>query len=74
MEDTTAEETISTLHSLLARLGLPDQIVSDNGPQFTSGAFRKFTTANGIKHVTGAPYHPATNGQAENWCRVSRKE
>ena len=49
MEETTAEETISTLHSLLARLGLPDQIVSDNGPQFTLEAVRKFTTANGIK-------------------------
>ena len=60
MEDTTAEETISTLCSLFARLGLPDQIVSDNGPQFTSEAFRKFTTANSIKHVTGVPYHPAT--------------
>ena len=56
MEGTTAKETFSTLHSLFARLGLPDQIVSDNGPQFTSEAFRKFTTANGIKHVTGAPY------------------
>ena len=51
--------------SLFARLGLPDQTVSNNRPQFTSEAFRKFTTANGIKHVTGAPYHPATNGKAE---------
>ena len=56
-----------TLRSLFARLGLLDQIVSNSGPQFTSEAFRKFTTANGIKHVTGAPYHPATNGQAEKF-------
>ena len=72
-EDTTAEETISTLRSLFARLGLPDQIVFDNGPQFTSEAFRKFTTANGIKHVTGAPYHPATNGQAEKLVQSFKK-
>ena len=65
MENTTAEETVSTLHSLFAHMGLPDQIVSDNGPQFTSEIFRKFTTANSIKHVTGAPYNPSTNGQAE---------
>ena len=64
-DDTTADGTISTLRSLFARLGLPDQIVFDNEPQFTSEAFRKFATANDIKHVTGAPHHPATNGQAE---------
>ena len=64
-DDTTAEGKIITLCSLFARLGLPDQIVSNNRPQFTSEAFRKFTTDNGIKHVTGAPYHPATNRQAE---------
>ena len=32
MKDNTAEETISTLYSLFARLGLFDQMVSDNGP------------------------------------------
>ena len=45
-------------------IGLPDQIVSDNGPQFTSETFRKFATANGIKHVTSAPYHPSTNDKS----------
>ena len=42
MENTTAEETVSTLRSLFARMGLPDQIVSDNGPQFTFDIFKKF--------------------------------
>ena len=58
MEDTTAEETVSTLCSLFAHLGLPKHMMSDNRPQFTSEAFRKFTTANGVKHVMGAPYQP----------------
>lgn len=73
MEITAAEETVSTLRSLFARMGLPDQMVSDNGPQFTSETFRKFTTANGIKHVTGAPYHPSTNGQAERLVQSFKK-
>ena len=65
MEDNTAEETISTLYSLFTHLALPDQMVSENGPQFTAEALRELTTANGDKHVTGAPYNRATNGQAE---------
>ena len=39
--------------------------MSDNGPQFVSGEFKHFTEMNGIRHVTGAPYHPSTNGLAE---------
>ena len=65
LENTTAEETVSALHSLFVRMGLPDQIVSDNGSQFKSETFRKFVNANGIKHATGAPCHPSTNGHAE---------
>ena len=73
MENTTAEETVNTLRSLFARMGLPDQILSDNGPQSTSDIFKKFATANGIKHVTGAPYHPSTNGQAERLVQSFKK-
>lgn len=61
MENTTAEETVSMLRSLFACMGLPDQLVSDNGPQFTSETFRKYASANGFRHVTGAPYHPSAN-------------
>ena len=45
--------------------GLPDQLVSDNGPQFTSETFKKFGSENGFRHFTGAPHHPSINGLAE---------
>ena len=61
----TSSETISRLRSLFATSGLPDQIVSDNGTAFSSALFKQFTVKNGIKHVFSAPFHPATNGQAE---------
>ena len=51
--------------STFARTGLPDQIVSDSRPKFTSKTFRKFSNANWIKYVTGAPHHSSTNDQAE---------
>ena len=61
----SSEKTIETLRSVFATHGLPQMLVTDNGPAFTSNEFRKFTQKNGIKHVTSAPYHPSSNGQAE---------
>ncbi|RUS80768.1 hypothetical protein EGW08_011491 [Elysia chlorotica] len=41
------------------------QIVSDNGPSFTSHEFKLFCAANGIEHITTSPYHPAGHGLTE---------
>ena len=65
MNSITSELTISRLHSIFATHGLPQQIVTDNGPTFTSEAFKEFTKLNGIKHTFSAPYHPSSNGLAE---------
>ncbi len=32
---------------------------------FISAEFKRFFQENGIHHITGAPYHPSTNGLAE---------
>ena len=62
----TSKVTIDILRNLISRFGLSDVIVSDNGPAFTSAEFKNFLTLNNIKHITSAPYHPASNGAAEN--------
>ncbi|XP_037515556.1 uncharacterized protein K02A2.6-like [Rhipicephalus sanguineus] len=48
-----------------AQHGLPDIIVSDNGPAFTSAQYLDFLTRNGIRRMLVPPYHPASNGAAE---------
>ena len=65
MSTTTASSTIEVLRELFARYGLPEQLVSDNGPQFVSDDFKSFLTSNGIKQLRSPSYHPATNGAAE---------
>ena len=64
MDSTTSEKTIQVLRGLFSHYGVPEVVVSDNGPQFTSEEFASFLTSNGVKHVRSAPFHPATNGQA----------
>ena len=52
----TSQRTIEVL-LLFSSCGLPEQVVSDNGPQFVSAEFETFMTNNGIKHIRCAPYH-----------------
>ncbi|RXN16207.1 putative protein K02A2.6-like protein [Labeo rohita] len=65
MTSATAEKTIEVLRNLFSHYGLPEVLVSDNGPQFVSQEFANFLKANHVKHIRSAPYHPAMNGQAE---------
>ena len=53
---TSTSETTKVLLSLFSRHGLPDKLVSDNGPQFTSDEFREFMSNCGILHIKTAPF------------------
>ena len=72
MDTTTSTKTIEKLQNLFARFGVPSQLVSDNGPQFKSEEFQMFPKRIRIKHLTSAPYYPASNGLAER-CAQSFK-
>ena len=66
MPSTTPTSTINVLKNLFAKYGLVEEIVSDNGPQFTSYEFITFLLSNGVKHTRiPPPHHTASNGAAE---------
>ena len=46
-------------------IGIPNSIVSDNGPQFVSEIFKEFTRKWDIQHITSSPRYPQSNGEAE---------
>ena len=67
LSSTTSGGIIENLRMIFARL---ETLVSDNAPYFSSREFEEFLRRNGIKHVTSAPYHPASNGMAERAVQV----
>ena len=73
MSSTTASKTIATLRHLFSAYGLPEQLVSDNGPQFLSEEFQTFMKQNGVKHIRCAPYHPSFNGAAERFIQTFKQ-
>lgn len=73
-KDTTATKLIKELDGIFSRFGLPTHVVSDNGPQLTSAEFRAYLRQYKIKHTFSAPYHPATNGAAENMVRTVKSK
>ena len=73
MSSTTSTKTIEALREIFATHGLPAQLVSDNGPQFSSEEFISFLKANGIQELKSAPYHPKTNGLAERFVRTLKE-
>ena len=62
----SALETADLLTQHVFRLhGLPLDIVSDRGPQFTSQVWKAFCRALGASVSLSSGYHPQTNGQTE---------
>ena len=48
MTSTSAEKTIEDMRKMFAAHGFPEQVVIDNGPQFTSQEFAEFMRKNSI--------------------------
>ena len=61
----TSLATIQKLRLSFSTHGLPDVLVSDNGPNLVSSEMEEFLRGNGIEHIRTAPYHPSSNGLAE---------
>lgn len=69
-KDTSSRKVIQAVRDIMARFGIPETIVTDNGPQFVSEEFEKFCSGNGIRHTTSSAYHPRSNGEAERFVRT----
>ncbi|UYV63174.1 K02A2.6-like, partial [Cordylochernes scorpioides] len=70
MRETTTRKTIEQLRRLFSSYGLPEELVSDNGPQFTGSEMKGFLEGNGIKQTLIPAYHPQSNGLAERAVRT----
>lgn len=72
-QGTDHAKVLKKLVAYFARFGLPDVLVSDNGPPFNSWNFVDFLERQGIKVMKSPPYNPSSNGQAERLVRTVKE-
>ena len=65
LEDTLSSTVIRHLKKVFARHGIPEQLLTDNGPQYSSRQFKNFADNWGFVHNTSSPLYPRSNGLAE---------
>ena len=73
LHTTTATAVSRALKALFARYGVPDVLVTNNGPQFASADFVSFAKRWGFQHVTSSPHYPQSNGRAENAVKTVKR-
>lgn len=73
LETTKPKTVIRKLRALFARYGIPDTVISDNGPHFSCKEFEEFAKRWEFEHVTSSPTYPQSNGKAEQAVKTVKR-
>lgn len=84
LRNTLAGTVIQQIKVAFSHHGIPEKLVSDNGPQYSCDEFAKFSKQYGFIHATSSPTYAQSNGIAEKTvqsvkhifgkCKADRKD
>ena len=66
---TDSENIIYSMEQMFAVHGIPEEVMTDNGPPFNGKKFADFASRSGFRHRKVTPLHPQANGQVERFMR-----
>ena len=72
LEDTSSCTVIEHIKKIFARDGIPEQLLTDNGPQYSSRHFKEFAKEWGFLHKTSSPNYPRSNGLSERTVQTAK--
>ena len=61
----SSKGVISALKFCFSEFGIPEEVISDNGPQFTAREYQDFAAQYGFRLTTSSPYYPKGHGFIE---------
>ena len=73
LQSTTTQAVAKAVRVMFTRYGVPDILVTDNGPQFSSAEFASFSQKWSFEHITSSPHYPQSNGKAENAVKTVKR-
>lgn len=65
LKNITTQDVYEALLTIFSRMGFPEEILSDNGPQFSSDMYKQVCELLNIKSIHSSIYHPQSNGMVE---------
>lgn len=69
----TTPAVMRALVQLFSRVGIPDEILTDQGTNFTSRLMQLFQKQLGISAIQTTPYHPQTDGLVERFNQTLKR-
>ena len=66
LRNSTAETVVNCLIDLTSRVGVLQEILTDNGTNFVSKVVKQFCQTTGVHQIGTSPYHPETDGMVEH--------
>ena len=73
LKSTTSSSVIDALKSVFSRYGIPEIVISDNGPQYSSCEFADFAASYNFQHVTSSSLFPQSNGQTKRTVQTAKR-
>lgn len=67
MSSIETERVAEALVDMFSRLGVPEEMLTDCGSQFTSELMAAISRLLSLKQLTTTPYHPMCNGLVEKF-------
>ncbi|KAL7889588.1 hypothetical protein AOLI_G00018460 [Acnodon oligacanthus] len=68
-----SENVITCMKSIFSRHGVPTEVITDNGPQFSGADFKAFSEEWDFVHTTSSPHFPQSNGLVEKSVGIVKK-
>ena len=69
----SSSTTINHLKGIFDEHGIPERLISDNGPQYSSKEFRVFSAKYGFDYVKSSPLYPRSNGLIGRTVQIVKK-
>ena len=73
LANTGAYASVKAMKSIFSENGIPVKIISDNGPHFTAGEFKRFAESWGFQMILSSPEYPQGHALIERHIQTVKK-